>query len=57
MTAENHRVKAAWPNKPNSAKPAIARQFHFGGLWRGLADSERYFQQEHFACYVRVFLY
>jgi hypothetical protein len=42
MTGENHRVKAAWPNKPNSAKPAIALQFHFGGLWRGLADSERY---------------
>lgn len=42
MTAENHRVKAAWPNKPNSAKPAMAPQFHFGGLWRGLADSERW---------------
>ena len=29
------------PNKPNSAKAAIAAEFHSGRQWRRLADSER----------------
>ena len=29
------------PNKPNSAKPAMALEFLVCGQWRGLADSER----------------
>jgi hypothetical protein len=34
-------VKHEQANKPNSAKPALALQFHLGGHVRGLADSER----------------
>ena len=33
---------AAQFNQPNSAKPAMARQFHIEYHLRGLADSERW---------------
>jgi hypothetical protein len=31
-----------WPNKPESANPAIASQLHFGHHWHRVADPERW---------------